>query len=166
MKLELVEDLYAQELAEALLAEKKTLQIMPRFLQAARSEDLKFLIERHTRETEQQVKDLEKIVQKFDASPEKKGMVITALLNEMETTLKMQAEPDLLEAAIIFGAQKIEHNEIACYAGLQTMAKLLSLEQDAQILERILQQEKKMSEGLFAMAEEVEMEALESEEAE
>lgn len=164
MKLELVEDLYARELAEALFAEKKVLQLMPKFIPVARNEDLQHLVEQHTKETEQQIKELENLSQKFSAATsETKGKVASALISEVKAVLKSEAEPDILEAALIFAAQKIEHNEIACYSSLQTMAKLLTLEEDARVLGRILDQEKKMSEGLFALAEAIEIEAIEAE---
>ena len=165
MKLELLEDLYAREISEALFAEKRTLQVMPRFLEAVRNDDLRELFERHQKETQQQVSDLEGLTKSFeDIGSQQQGIVINALLAEAELVLKADAEPDIKEAAMIFAAQKIEGNEITCYGGLESMAKTLGRENDAKVLARILAQEKKMSQGLFAVAEEISMEAIESEE--
>ena len=162
MKLELVEDLYVRELNEALVAEKRTLQVMPKFRKAARNEDLRELVDRHKKETEQQISELERLIKQYPPS-EAHGTVIDALLADAEAVLKIEAEPDILEAAFIFAAQKIEGHEIACYAGLESMAKLLGHQRDAAILTKILNQEQAMSEGLFGVAEDIGIEALDAE---
>ncbi|MFN7140595.1 MAG: ferritin-like domain-containing protein [Limisphaerales bacterium] len=167
MKLQIVQDLYFQEVGDLLAAEEKMLQMMPQLAKAARNEDLRFAFEEHAKETESQIARLKKIMKNFSntGGVVGKGEVADALLEKIKTFQAADTEPDILEIALVLGSQKLEHNEIACYAGLQTMAKLLGANDDAAELGRSLSEEKKMSERLAALAEAVEREAVEAEQA-
>lgn len=165
MKLELVEDLYVQELGDLLAAEEKMAKMLPQMMKTARNEDLRFAFEEHAKETGSQIKRLKQILQKFDGSGVVgKGEIASALLEKMKLFQEAEAEPDILEIALVLGSQKLESNEIACYAGLETMARLLTLTEDAAELNRSLLEEKRMSERLTAIAEAIEIEAVEAEE--
>lgn len=166
MKLELVEDLYVQELGDLLAAEQQMLRMVPQIVESVRTDDLRFALEEHTKETEAQIKRLQNILKKFESSAVVgKGEIATALLDKLKVFQAAEAEPDIKEIALVLGSQKLEHLEIACYAGLETMARLLTLTEDAAELGKSLQEEKRMSERLVALAEAVEMEAVEAEEA-
>ena len=60
--------------------------------------------------------------------------------------------PEVLDAAIIAGSQKIEHYEIACYGTARTYAQQLGLTQVAQLLQQTLDEEYKADELLTQLA--------------
>jgi ferritin-like metal-binding protein YciE len=65
------------------------------------------------------------------------------------------------DSALIIGAQKIEHYEIACYGSLCELAEVLGFHKVADVLDRTLEEEEDTDSLLTEIAEEVNDEALE-----
>ncbi len=61
-------------------------------------------------------------------------------------------DDDVRDAAIIGCAQKIEHYEIATYGTLRTYAELLGFDEQAELLQETLDEEKEADEGLTELA--------------
>ena len=98
MKLEIVEDLYVQELGDLLAAEEKMLKMMPQIMKEARNEDLRFAFEEHAKETEAQIKRLKQILEKFDGSSVVgKGEVASALLEKIKMSDRLAALAEAVE---------------------------------------------------------------------
>ncbi|MFN7140150.1 MAG: ferritin-like domain-containing protein [Limisphaerales bacterium] len=166
MKLELLEDLYIQELGDLLAAEEHMLRMMPEMVGAANNEQLRSALEEHAKETESQVERLKQILHKFDSSASVgKGEVAEALLEKVKLFQQAEAEADIREVALVLGSQKLEQYEIATYSGVLTLAKLLAFYKDASELNRSLQEERRMSDRLAALADSIEVEAVEAEQA-
>jgi ferritin-like metal-binding protein YciE len=62
-------------------------------------------------------------------------------------------EPDVLDAALISAAQKVEHYEMAGYGTVRTYAKLLGENQAAKLLQQTLDEEGEADKKLTALAE-------------
>jgi ferritin-like metal-binding protein YciE len=75
------------------------------------------------------------------------------LIEEGSELLKEDAEPDVMDAALIAAAQKVEHYEIATYGTLITWAKQLGLDEAAEILGQTLDEEKETDVKLTELAE-------------
>src|SRR5262249_19779128 len=71
------------------------------------------------------------------------------------TLLSEDAEPEVLDAGIIAGAQKIEHYEIAAYGTVRNYANLLGRNDWMQILEVTLEEEKQADKKLTQLAEHI-----------
>jgi ferritin-like metal-binding protein YciE len=67
--------------------------------------------------------------------------------------IEEDAEPMVLDAALIAAAQKVEHYEIAAYGTLVTWAQQLELKQVARVLTQTLKEEKDTDEKLTQLAE-------------
>ena len=80
-----------------------------------------------------------------------KGM--EGLIEENKELLEEDAEPEVLDAGLIVGLQKIEHYEIAGYGSAVTFAKLLGDEESAQLLARTLDEEERTDKKLSEIAE-------------
>jgi ferritin-like metal-binding protein YciE len=68
---------------------------------------------------------------------------MTGLIAEARDVIKLekQADPGVLEAALIGAAQKIEHFEIAAYGCARTYAQILDMQPAAAILQSTLDEE-------------------------
>ena len=87
---------------------------------------------------------------------------MAGLIKEGEEIIKDTEKGPQRDAGIISAAQKVEHYEIASYGTLRTFAQTLGLEDAAQILEEILEEEKNADQTLTEVAEStINVEALE-----
>lgn len=148
-----LEDLYVHELRDIYNAEKQITQALPKLAKAASNEDLKTGFEQHLEQTRGHVQRLEKIFKRLDASSggEKcKGM--EGLLEEGSRFLNEKAQPDVLDSGMIVAAQKVEHYEIAAYGSLCKYAEVLGYEDDAQLLQQTLHEEKETDDRLTELA--------------
>ena len=75
------------------------------------------------------------------------------LIEEAKEALGEDMEPDVLDAALIGCAQKVEHYEIAGYGTVRTYAQLLGQEQAAGLLQQTLDEEGQTDRKLTQLAE-------------
>ncbi len=141
---------FVDELADLYDAEKQLLKAFDKMIKAAEHEELKTAFETHKEETETQIERLEQVFEIFDEEAKgKKCKAMQGLIKEMEDLIK-EEEGD---AAMICGAQKVEHYEIASYGSLVSWARLLGEEDAADLLEETLDEEKDTDEKLTQIAE-------------
>lgn len=160
MSLASLEDLFLQELKDTYDAEKQILKALPKMAKAVESEELRAAIEEHHAVTEKQVERLEEIFQMLDKPARgKKCLAMEGLLKEGSELLKEDAEPAVLDAAIIAAAQKVEHYEIAAYGTLATYAEILGYGDAKELLGETLEEEKETDEALTEVASQINFEA-------
>jgi ferritin-like metal-binding protein YciE len=142
MKLESIKDLYVEELKDLHDAENQILQALPKMAKAASAPELRAAFEEHQRQTQGQVERLDRIFQQLGARPEgKKCKGVAGLLAEGDELMKEEAEPEVRDAGLIAGAQKVEHYEIAGYGTVRTYAQLLGETEAARLLQQTLDEE-------------------------
>jgi ferritin-like metal-binding protein YciE len=69
-------------------------------------------------------------------------------------------EGDVLDAALISAAQRVEHYEIAAYGTVRTYAELLGNDRAVELLEETLQEEKETDQKLTDLAVTINVEAI------
>ena len=74
------------------------------------------------------------------------------LIAEAEELMGEIATPEVLDAAMIGAAQKVEHYEIASYGTLSTLAQELGHTEAARLLEQTLNEEKAADQKLNQIA--------------
>ncbi len=164
MKMELLEDLYLEELRDLYDAENKLLKILPKLSKAVSASDLQAAFKIHLAQTREHVKRLEQIFQRLGEVPEgKKCKAMAGLIREAKDFLSEDAEPEIVDAGLITAAQKIEHYEIASYGSVATFARLLGFEEDAGLLHKTLVEEKETDEKLTLLAQRINVDAAEGE---
>jgi len=145
--------LFIEELEEMYDAERELSRAIPGWTHQASSSDFKQTLHKNLKETEAQVKRLEKVFSLLHLHPE--GRVCEAmrgLLRDSEG--EMRESPATLDAAIICSILKIEHYEMAAYRTLISLARHLHLE--SQILDLLmasLSEEKAADSALFNIVE-------------
>jgi ferritin-like metal-binding protein YciE len=148
--------LYIHQLQDLYSAEQQILEALPKMIDKTKHIDLKRGFQQHYQQTEQQVQRLEQIFEQIGESPEGhfcKGM--EGLLKEGEEVMEEFKDSDVLDAALIAAAQKVEHYEIATYGCARTYAHMLGLSEQAQQLQRTLDEEGDTDQKLTDLAERV-----------
>jgi ferritin-like metal-binding protein YciE len=153
-------DLLVHELKDLFSAENQLLKALPKMAKAATSEELKEAFETHLQETEEQVTRLEKIGKQLGESLKgKKCKAMEGLIAEGKEIMEEDAEPTLLDLALIGAAQKVEHYEIAGYGTARTLAELVGENKIAEILQETLDEEGATDKLLTEVAMELNVEA-------
>lgn len=154
MNLENLKQVYVDELKDAYDFEHQILDALPKMEEAASSPELKRAFQEHRRETENQVRRLEQVFNHLGRDPERKtckGM--KGLIAEGEEVVKARGDGAAIDAALISGAQRVEHYEMAVYGTLRTYARALGHEEQATLLQQNLSEEKAADEKLTGLAE-------------
>jgi len=160
MKLDSLKELYVEELKDLYSAENQLLKALPKMAKAATSSALKKGFEKHLEETKGQVERLEQIFKALDESPKgKKCKAMEGLVEEGKEVMEEDAEPEVMDAALIAAAQRVEHYEIAGYGCVRTYAQLLGETQAAKLLQQTLDEEGKTDQALTKLAEKINVDA-------
>jgi ferritin-like metal-binding protein YciE len=160
-------ELLVEELKDLYSAESQLLKALPKMAKAAESEELQEAFTNHLKQTEGQVKRLEKVMKKLGESPKgKKCKAMEGLVAEAKEVLEEDAEPVLRDLALIVAAQKVEHYEIAGYGSARTLAEISGESEIAEILQETLDEEGETDKLLTKIAEGLNVEALSAAEAE
>ncbi|GAC1480396.1 MAG: ferritin-like domain-containing protein [Gemmatimonadaceae bacterium] len=154
VELETLRDLYIDELKDLYSAEKQLIKALPKMVKAAKHPELKRAFETHLKQTEGQVKRLEKVFEALETSPRgKKCVGMEGLIEEAQELIKEKPEPDVLDAGLISKAQHVEHYEMAGYGTVRTYAQELGETRQAQLLQETLDEEGAADKLLTALAE-------------
>ncbi|MDX1963683.1 MAG: ferritin-like domain-containing protein [Pirellulales bacterium] len=155
-KLNTFDDLFLHELKDIYSAEKQLLKALPKMAKAADNEKLREAFAHHLEETQGQVERLDQIASELELRLSGHTCVgMQGLLEEGAELMKMDVEPDLLDAALISAAQRVEHYEIAAYGVARTFATLLGHENVASLLDESLQEEGATDKLLTELAESI-----------
>jgi ferritin-like metal-binding protein YciE len=156
-----VEELLADQLKDLYSAENQIIRALPKMAKNATSEQLRVAFERHLEETRNQVTRLEQIADQMGITLRgKKCKGMEGLIEEGKEAME-EFEDDVLDAALIGAAQKVEHYEIAGYGTARALANLLGLTKVARLLQQTLDEEGRTDKKLTDLAERVvNMEAL------
>jgi len=144
-------------------AEKQLVAALPEMAKAADSEELQDAITDHLEQTRRHVERIEKVFDRLRISktPEKKCEAMAGLLEEGKQILTEFERGPVRDSALIIGAQKIEHYEIAAYGSLCELADVLGEEKVHDILGRTLDEEEETDQILTEIAQQVNDEACE-----
>jgi ferritin-like metal-binding protein YciE len=142
MKLASLEDLYMDNLQDVYDAEHQITEALPKMIKSASSSSLQTGFEKHFQQTKEQIKRLEAVFENHSTQPKRKACkAMKGLIAEGDEMMKENATADVLDAALIGAAQKVEHYEIATYGTLRTYAELLGFQNDVRYLDATLQEE-------------------------
>lgn len=162
-------DLLKHEIYDLYSAEEQIIKALPAMIEKANNAQLKTTLQQHFRVTQNHLSRLDQ-VQGFlnDRSEtqvnEKKGLLarlfkrnhvckgMQGLIEEGEKIMAEEMSPEVLDAAIIASAQKIEHYEICGYGTARAFAKELNLMGVTQLLEETLNEEYEADDKLTELA--------------
>src|SRR6202035_4809285 len=107
MSVSSLKDLCAEELKDLYNAEGQLLKALPKMAKAASTPDLRTAFEDHLEETRGQVQRLEQIFKRLETSPKgKKCKAMEGLIEEGKEVMDEDADPKVMDAALIAAAQR------------------------------------------------------------
>jgi ferritin-like metal-binding protein YciE len=153
MAVKSVKDLLLEELRDIYHAEKQLVRALPKMAKKAKSDELRQAFELHLEETKGQVERLDQVFQQLDSrSSGKRCEAMEGLIEEAKEMMEEISTPEVLDAAMIAAAQKVEHYEIASYGSVQALAEALGHTEAARLLEDTLNEEKSADQKLNQIA--------------
>ena len=156
MHMENLQDLMKSDLKDVLNAENQIVKALPKMIKKASHPELQEALEQHLEETKEQVNRVEQVMELLGMSVRSKTCkAMQGILEEGKEVMGEDADDDVMDAALIGAAQKVEHYEIATYGTLCTYAELLGLAQAKQLLGQTLDEEKRTDQKLTELAEAV-----------
>jgi len=160
MKHSALKELYIDELRDIYNAETQLVKALPKMAKASNSDQLRAGFESHLEQTGDHVERLEEIFKALGENPAgKKCAGMQGLVKEGEQIMSEDFDGEVLDAALISAAQRVEHYEIAAYGCVKTWAGLLG-EGDAQaLLEKTLEEEKEADSKLTELSKEINVQA-------
>lgn len=154
MAVKTLEDLFVHELSDTYSAEKQMSKALPRLVKAAENPKLSAAFENHLEETLGQIERIDQIVELQGIKLKRiKCEAMEGLVEESKDVIEEIDKGPVRDAALIGGAQKVEHYEIASYGTLCAMAKQLGYIEALKLLKETLAEEKTCDETLTMIAE-------------
>lgn len=148
-------EVLVNEIRDLYDAEKRLTKAIPRMSKKATNRELKTALNDHLKETQQQVRRLERAFRHLGETPRGKACAgMRGIVEEgNEHAGEEYGDPSLRDTMIIGSAQRVEHYEMAAYMGAISHARLLGLDQVKDLLEETLAEEKAADKKLMAIAE-------------
>lgn len=149
-----MEELLIKELQDLYSAETQLADAMQKVQSTASSPELKEAFKKYLAETKQQTKRLETALGNLQADMTgEPSKAMKGLISECEDIMRCQAPAALKDAALIGASQKIAHYKISCYGTAKAQAKMLDMDELAELLDDSLQEEASKDKKLTKIAE-------------
>jgi ferritin-like metal-binding protein YciE len=147
--------------------EEQIIDALPAMITRASNPALKDALQQHLNTTKQQRDRINKVRGMIGANEDSvknysgalaslmggtKCKGIEGIIDEAQKIMKENLSDEVMDAAIIAGAQKVEHYEIAAYGTARTYAEQLGLIDVAQLLQQTLLEEHDADDRLTAIA--------------
>ncbi|KPN16784.1 hypothetical protein AO715_01395 [Xanthomonas sp. Mitacek01] len=154
MAVKTLEDLFVHELSDVHSAERQITKALPRLARAAENPELAAAFEAHLEETNGQIERLDQVVEQLGIRLKRiKCAAMEGLVEEGKEVIDTIPKGPVRDAALVGGAQKVEHYEIAAYGTLCALAKELGYTEALELLKATLEEEKATDEKLTVLAE-------------
>jgi ferritin-like metal-binding protein YciE len=155
-----LKELYIDELRDIYNAESQLVKALPKMAKASTSDELRSGFESHLEQTRGHVQRLEEIFDALDEKPTgKKCAGMQGLVKEGEGIMDEDFQGEVMDAALISAAQRVEHYEIAAYGCVRSWAEVLGESEAASLLEKTLEEEKETDQKLTELSEKINVEA-------
>lgn len=156
MKVKNLRDLLLHELRDIYSAEKQLIKALPKLAKAASHEELQEAFQDHAEQTQEHVERLDQIFEGMDESSRgDKCAAMEGLIEEAQKLVDEEMPPNVLDAALLAAAQRVEHYEIAAYGSARTFAEILDEDEAADLLGQTLEEEKEADIRLTELAESI-----------
>ena len=155
MAMETLNDLFVDELKDLYSAENQLIKALPKMAKAAENPELANAFNMHLQQTEEHARRIEEIFKAgLDSSPRgKKCAGMEGLIKEGSDVIHEEGASDVLDAAIIGAAQRVEHYEMAGYGTARAHAQQLGYNNAVRLLQQTLEEEAAANEKLTQIAQ-------------
>ena len=147
-------DAFIDELRDSYDAEKQLTRALPKMAAAASATALQTAFTDHLEETKGHVTRLEQVFGSLGEKARGKHCDgVAGIVEEGKAVMEMPLDDDAMDAALIAGAQRAEHYEMAAYGTLVAWARAMGHREAADQLQQTLDEEKAADETLTAIAD-------------
>jgi len=145
---------FVDELKDIYWAEKHLAKALPKMQKASTSKELATAFEKHTKETEEHIKIVEKVFELCgEKATAKKCDAMEGLVEEANSIISdTDKGTSIRDAGLILAAQKVEHYEIATYGTLRTFSEKMGHNEITSLLQGVLDNEKETDVALTEIA--------------
>ena len=148
-----MDDLFVHGLQDIYYAEQQITKALPKMIDKATNRDLVAGLKAHLEETNKQIERLDKVFLKLEKQPSgTQCPAIDGLIKEADELTGEVADKAVLDAAIVAGAQAVEHYEICRYGTLIAWAEKLGHDEVVRFLTSNLNEEKAANTKLNTIA--------------
>jgi ferritin-like metal-binding protein YciE len=155
MAMQTIEELFEHELQDIYSAEQLLLGALEQMANESSDREIKRGFTQHRRETQGQIKRLDKIYKMLGQKPKSSSCPgMEGLIKEKKAFMREKPSDELLEFYNVGAAQKVERYEITAYENLIDMAEKLGISDVVDLLEQNLQEEEMTLNRLKAIASE------------
>jgi ferritin-like metal-binding protein YciE len=149
-----IDDLFLETLKDIYYAERQILKALPKMARNAQSQSLANAFLKHRDETQTHVERLQQVFEIIGKPARGKTCpAIDGIIEEGEEIMDAFKGAPALDAGLLAAAQAVEHYEMARYGTLKEWAKLMGLQDAAQLLDQTLSEEMATDKTLTALAE-------------
>jgi ferritin-like metal-binding protein YciE len=146
-------DLFHETLKDIYFAENKIIKTLPKLAKAAQSKELAAAFNKHLRETQGQVRRLDRIFRMIGKPARGKTCeAINGIADEGAEIMREFKGAPALDAGLLAAAQAVEHYEISRYGTLRTWAQELGMSDAAELLQATLNEEEATDQTLTKLA--------------
>jgi ferritin-like metal-binding protein YciE len=147
-------DAFIDELRDTYDAERQLTKALPKLAKASSSPDLRTAFESHLEETRGHIERLEQVFTSLDEKVRGKHCDgIAGIIEEGKTIMEEDFDETTMDACLIAAGQRAEHYEMAAYGTLVAWARAMGHDEQADILQSILDEEKAADGKLTELAE-------------
>ena len=155
MAMQTIEELFEHELKDMYSGEHALLDALEQMAAESSDREIRKAFTQHRKETQAQIKRLEKIYKSLGQKPESGSCPgVEGLIKEKKLFMRQKPSSELLEFYNIGAAQKVERYEITAYESLVDMAEKLGMADVVELLEQNLQEEEMALNKLKAISSE------------
>ena len=152
--METLNELFEDQIKDLYNAETQLLKALPKMAKKASSSELKKGFEKHLKQTEGHVSRLEEIAKMWEFKPSgKKCKAMEGLIEEGKEVIQEDGNSDVIDAALIAAAQRVEHYEFSAYGSARALASRLGCEETASLLQSTLNEESETDKILSKLSE-------------
>ncbi|MGE5402953.1 MAG: ferritin-like domain-containing protein [Ignavibacteriales bacterium] len=153
MQIDSLKKLYLDELRDLISSENQIIEVLPKMINSASSKELKNAFNEHLEVTKRQLQRLTEVFRNMnEVSSGKTCKAMQGIIAEGEEMMKQTKDPEVIDAALIASAQRVEHYEIAAYGVVRTYAEILGDEDARDLLQTTLDEEKETDRKLTELA--------------
>ena len=167
MPMTTLDELFEHNLKDVYGAEQRLLESLDEMAGEATDREAKKLFQQHKKETQGQIKRLEKVFKTLGLKAEAQpcpGM--EGLIKEKKSFSKERPSEDILGFYNLHAAQKVERYEITAYEGLIEAAQHMGMDEAVDLLQQNLDEEERTLDLLKQLASDYEVEQDEAEDTE
>jgi ferritin-like metal-binding protein YciE len=142
------------ELRDMYSAENQLIVALPKLATGSQNKELKSLFTMHLQETKGQVERLKRVFEILDEKPTGEHCIgMEGVIEEGADALEKDEEGASFDSGIVGAALRTEHYEIAGYTATIAMAKILGMDDVANLLAENLKEEETAAQKILAAAQ-------------